>query len=150
MQREALLCILWIVPYKDPEKQREWQQRWRERNRAMLSAKSRAWYADNRDRALARMADYRVDNLALYAGHAAKRRALKANAAQGDASESSAYADILREGICELCGSRGPIEIDHIEALSTGGEHTWENFAGLCRSCNASKHTESLLSHMRG
>lgn len=36
-------------------------------------------------------------------------------------------------------------DIDHIEAVIKGGSGEWENLTASCRSCNASKHTKSLL-----
>jgi 5-methylcytosine-specific restriction endonuclease McrA len=101
-----------------------------------------------RDKHLRLSREYARANADKRRNYESKRRALKANAPQGDPAEAAAYAEILREGICELCGAKGPIEIDHIDALSTGGEHGWENFAGLCKSCNSSKQDKSLLHHI--
>jgi 5-methylcytosine-specific restriction endonuclease McrA len=163
------------MPNKDPEKEREYQRRYNEEHREARTAHKRAWAANNRDRERKRQQRWREanpekvrDNNRRYyeenedkaressrryhAGnpdkHAARmsrRRARKLNAPQGDPVEAAAYAQILREGICEVCGSKGPIEIDHIEPLSKGGAHDWTNMAGLCKSCNASKGDKSLL-----
>ena len=111
-------------------------------------AYQRQYCRDNRDAARERSRIWREKHPEMRAAAHARRRALKANAPQGDPQEAAAFAEILREGICELCGSHGPIEVDHIEALSTGGEHGSENFAGLCKSCNVSKHDKSLLTHL--
>jgi 5-methylcytosine-specific restriction endonuclease McrA len=108
----------------------EYQRRHREENPEKTAAALRHWHDMNPNKGNE---------------YAAKRRALKSNAPQGDPSETAAYEQILREGICEICGAKGPIEVDHIEPLSKGGEHGWENMAGLCGPCNRSKGNKSLL-----
>lgn len=50
---------------------------------------------------------------------------------------------LLRDPCAFCCG---PSEaLDHIVPRSLGGEDAWTNFAGICRSCNSSKGTKSLL-----
>lgn len=159
------------MPNKDPEKERAYQRRWRKANADYL----RKWRAENPDKVRvydARHRDKHRDKRRAYArrwrtenpsksnlasrrwekahpeqrrAQDARRRALKASAPQGNLAAAAAYEQILREGICELCGSKGPIEIDHIEPLSKGGAHDWMNMAGLCKSCNSSKGDKSLL-----
>ncbi len=140
------------MPYNDPEKQRaanrEACRRYRAKNPEKTRQRQRRWRKANPEKARARVRRYRERNLGKDSDRSVRRRALKANAPQGDSAEAVAYAEILREGICELCGSHGPIEIDHIIPLSTGGEHGWENFAGLCQSCNSGKKDTSLLLHL--
>lgn len=118
------------MPYADVEKYRAYQRRWREENHAKKLEEGRRWSKANPQKG--RM--YR-----------AKRRAAEALAKVGDLQAAAAYAEILRKGICELCGTKGAIEIDHIEPLSKGGEHGWENFAGLCKPCNRTKYDQPLL-----
>lgn len=43
-------------------------------------------------------------------------------------------------GICVYCGLSAPrLEIDHIEAISAGGDSSLDNLMPCCRFCNASK-----------
>lgn len=77
-----------------------------------------------------------------------RRRAAQLGAIQGNKHESQAYEELLRRGVCELCGAAVSIQVDHIEALSAGGAHGWENFAGLCGSCNARKSIKPLLKYL--
>ena len=121
---------------------------WRKNNPERRRAGVKCWVINNITQVRMYTRRWNEENASIKRAHCARRRALKASAPQGDPKEAAAFAEILREGICELCGSHGPIEIDHIVPLSTGGEHGWENFAGLCKSCNASKHAKPLLQHM--
>jgi 5-methylcytosine-specific restriction endonuclease McrA len=109
---------------------------------------NRQYYADNRDARLAYNRQYYATRPSKRREEVSRRRAMKANAPQGDPADAATFSEILREGICELCGVKGPIHIDHIEPLSKGGEHGWENFAGLCVSCNSSKGPQLLLVSM--
>lgn len=59
------------------------------------------------------------------------------------------YMDVLRRDPCCYCG-KPTRHIDHIEPVSLGGLHTWENLTGACSKCNLSKRTDSLLLFLRG
>jgi 5-methylcytosine-specific restriction endonuclease McrA len=59
---------------------------------------------------------------------------------------------------CQLCGTETPMslrgtcndkapELDHINPISKGGGHTYENTQCLCRSCNAWKKDMPLVSY---
>jgi 5-methylcytosine-specific restriction endonuclease McrA len=131
-----------------PEKAREAARHWSATNREKKNASAQRWRDKNPEKDRARKRVHRENNRNKYSAYEGRRRALKANAPQGNPTDAAAYYEILREGICEQCGSHGRIEIDHIEPLSKGGEHGWENFAGLCQSCNSSKGDKSMLMHM--
>lgn len=148
---------------RNPAKEREYRRRWRDNNPDKQRAAERQWTTDNRDKKREaglrwreanrlgerlRVRQHNEDNIDQSRARRAKRRARKANAPQGSPIEAAAYEQILRSAPCELCGSKVPIHIDHIEPLSKGGEHGWENFAGLCQSCNSRKHDKPLLMHM--
>lgn len=159
------------MPHADPEERKAYEKRYREENREKLAAQKRQWYIENKDRyreyarrqrgkhkarKAASNKRYREENPGYKAEWRRRfpekfrnewqmRRANKKAAPKGDPQEAIAFAEILRFGCCEQCGSHGPIHIDHIIPLSTGGEHGWQNFAGLCQSCNSSKGTKSLL-----
>jgi 5-methylcytosine-specific restriction endonuclease McrA len=113
--------------------------------RACKCAATKRWRREKRNKVARR---WRKENPEKERASKSRRRASRLGAIQGDPTDAAAYEQILRQGICELCGAKGPIHVDHIEALSTGGEHGWENFAGLCPSCNGSKHDKSLLLSM--
>jgi len=52
-------------------------------------------------------------------------------------------AHFMRYPLCVMCQANGRVtlaqELDHIEALSNGGEDTDDNRQGLCIPCHAAK-----------
>lgn len=52
----------------------------------------------------------------------------------------SRRALFARDGfVCQYCGSRHELTIDHVLPRSRGGESTWENTVTCCSSCNLQK-----------
>jgi 5-methylcytosine-specific restriction endonuclease McrA len=50
-------------------------------------------------------------------------------------------AVLARDGRrCRVCGSAEGVEVHHIRFRSTGGAHTTENCACLCRICHSEIH----------
>lgn len=46
---------------------------------------------------------------------------------------------------CQYCGSKtGRLTIDHIIPRHRGGDHTWDNLATACQSCNLKKGGRTL------
>lgn len=43
------------------------------------------------------------------------------------------------KGVCQYCGCRGNITIDHVMPKSRGGGDTWENLVTACFACNNKK-----------
>lgn len=41
--------------------------------------------------------------------------------------------------LCQYCGSRADLTIDHVHPRSRGGEDTWENLVAACQKCNNRK-----------
>ncbi len=77
----------------------------------------------------------------------ALKRARRRKATIGDRAEIGAYISILYHDPCSYCG--GPMEaVDHIEPLSTGGNHSSDNLTASCGSCNSSKYNKSLLLYL--
>ena len=46
---------------------------------------------------------------------------------------------LIRDGVCQKCGSSEKLEIDHIVPVSKGGTSVEDNLQVLCRSCNRRK-----------
>jgi 5-methylcytosine-specific restriction endonuclease McrA len=69
----------------------------------------------------------------------------------GDDLEAHWLANGISKDHCRYCqvhfGALAPVEqqIDHVEALNTGGPHTVENIVPCCKSCNSSKHDRELV-----
>ncbi|WP_353056659.1 HNH endonuclease [Mesobacillus subterraneus] len=68
-----------------------------------------------------------------------------------DDLNSREVAFVFGEGYCSYC--QKPLDysnatLDHLVALSRGGENTFENVVGACGSCNTSKQDKPVLLHM--
>jgi 5-methylcytosine-specific restriction endonuclease McrA len=48
------------------------------------------------------------------------------------------------DGRCAYCDKPGAMTIEHIEAVSRGGEHTLSNVAPACKRCNMKKNAKPL------
>jgi 5-methylcytosine-specific restriction endonuclease McrA len=55
------------------------------------------------------------------------------------------YMRVLEGDPCSYCGAPPGDEIDHITAISKGGDGTWGNLTAACHACNASKGADLLL-----
>ncbi len=45
-----------------------------------------------------------------------------------------------RDGhICQYCGSRSELTLDHVMPRSRGGQSAWDNLVTACKSCNSRK-----------
>lgn len=62
--------------------------------------------------------------------------------------EAVDYLSIIANDPCVFCGSQERITTDHIIPVVRGGSNDWDNFAPACHSCNASKGSRSLLTHL--
>ncbi|BDA48729.1 hypothetical protein COCOBI_12-4110 [Coccomyxa sp. Obi] len=52
---------------------------------------------------------------------------------------------VLRDmGMCQYCGSKSNLTIDHVVPLSKGGKWVWENLVTACTKCNSKKGSKSL------
>jgi 5-methylcytosine-specific restriction endonuclease McrA len=76
-----------------------------------------------------------------------RRRAVLLAAPQGDPEDTRQYTMVLLNDPCSYCGE--PTEhIDHIQPLTRGGAHAWDNLTGACKSCNSRKHNKDLLTFL--
>ena len=48
---------------------------------------------------------------------------------------------------CQYCGERRPLTIDHVQPVSRGGLHRWENVVAACGPCNTRKGNTVGLMH---
>lgn len=103
--------------HANPEKAKAAAVAWQRANRDAYNARRRAWDAE-------------------------KRRSTKLT--DEEKQDAADYATIIAADVCVYCN--GPVEhIDHIVALTRGGDGLWTNLAPACAHCNISKNARSLL-----
>lgn len=75
-----------------------------------------------------------------------RRRARLAAAEVNDfCAEEWLAMQAMHEGRCAYCHEEKPLAMDHIVPISAGGNHTWNNIAPACKSCNSSKGNKDML-----
>ena len=66
-------------------------------------------------------------------------------------STSKALAVFARDAyMCQHCGTRDQLTVDHIKPVARGGGNELENLRTLCRPCNSSKGDRAEPSPSRG
>jgi 5-methylcytosine-specific restriction endonuclease McrA len=61
-----------------------------------------------------------------------------------DSVDDHDYIQVLLGDPCSYCGDKAE-SVDHIVALSRGGDNNWTNLTAACRSCNSRKATKKML-----
>lgn len=127
----------------------------RNRCKECVKAKSRKWYAENKQRAKARRDEWKKRNPEKFAKYnrryldnnpemkaifRSRRRYRERQAWIQDINPFMVYdRDSWYCGICGLCVLPQDASIDHIIPISKGGKHEWENVQLAHLSCNKSK-----------
>lgn len=127
----------------NPEKDREQRRRYSEKHREELNRKSREWHRDNYEKSRATSRAYWQTE----AGKANRRAAnfkRRAGRLRNLDAETREYLKVIATDPCSYCGGVADT-VDHIVALSRGGENHWTNMTAACLSCNSRKHNKSLL-----
>lgn len=142
------------MPHKDAAARKAYQAARYRRDRERMREQHRAYYAENRERLLAR------DHERYLAGRGRRqeydttpgRRAI--NAARAANSRAQMYgvqgqidaATVLdlwrRQPTCVDCGEG--YGLDHVVSLSRGGTNTSGNLANRCHGCNSRKFQREL------
>lgn len=80
-----------------------------------------------------------------YAQERKARLALNNSAmTEADHEESAAYREIIKQDPCVYCGATS-VAIDHITPIVEGGSDVWTNLAPVCKPCNSTKRSRSIL-----
>lgn len=79
----------------------------------------------------------------------ARLAANNADMTEADRAESAEYRAILQADPCAYCGAPSTA-IDHILPTVEGGSDRWDNLAPVCKPCNSTKRTRSVLSMLLG
>lgn len=118
------------------EKMNEWQNNWRKRNPEKRQAQRLRYNRTYREQNIVVAREWAKNN-------PEKRAKIKTAYRARKHSETFYILDReikhLKASPCAVCGSQGPVDIDHIVPLSKGGRHSVGNLQPLCRSCNTSK-----------
>lgn len=113
-------------------------------NRAYKNASCLAWVDKNRDKRKEIQKRYRENNVASIKAITHNRRA-RCNGPSGVISKKQ-IASLMRraKGVCVYCGCEARLTVDHVTALSRGGEHRISNLLPCCKSCNSSKNASEV------
>lgn len=155
------------MAHADPEARKAYLKAYYEANRDRIMAKDKAYYEANRESRLAQRKAYREANreelrarnkawreanrekdLARVKKNRTKRKRLKIEGPIDDGITAASVAE--RDGfVCRECGTKvvkhpggylaNGWTIGHIEPLSKGGTHTWDNVQCECHECNTAK-----------
>jgi 5-methylcytosine-specific restriction endonuclease McrA len=137
---------------------------WYRQNAERACAQSRAWYHANRGRALTNRRDWNLRNpdyARLWVEHNRdkhnakkhRRRARERGAFVEDVDPAVVYR--RDRGVCYLC--RRPVPkvvgdplspaLDHVQPLSRGGQHSYQNVRLTHHICNARKGVKVVMHH---
>lgn len=153
----------------NPERKDAWSKRWRDRNTERVNAvakaryyrdleasrdKARRYREDNRDKLRARRkAKYHEDIEDRRAKSRLESNTRKARLVGAGGTLSPDIATrlmVLQKGRCACCSERlVKYHIDHIHALSRGGENIDRNVQLLCPPCNLSKNAKDPIQFMQ-
>lgn len=126
---------------------------YRERNKESIKAQMADNYQRNRETRLKYSQEHkkpytekqrinskiwRANNKPLMAAYQRARTARKQN--NDSRTISKKELEKLYKNACFYCGSKGPIELDHVIPIIRGGRHAIGNLVAACISCNRSKH----------
>lgn len=107
-------------------------------------AATKRWREKNRDRHIEMVGKWMRNNPEKRKAHSAARRARKAGA-ECSVTPAEWRALIVRfSGRCAYCQCvPDKLTMDHVVALSNGGDHTSDNIVPACMDCNRRKHRKS-------
>jgi hypothetical protein len=143
------------------EKNRANGARWRRENPEKNTARHKKYYAENAEKVCARTRANAASQPEKYGALRLRwqrenrpkmreyhhTRVAREKAAGGRGVTAKQWGQVLTDslGLCAYCNERRPLEMDHIEPFSRGGEHDVDNITAACRSCNSSKCDTGLL-----
>jgi 5-methylcytosine-specific restriction endonuclease McrA len=131
-----------------PQENRDRVAKWRAENPERSKDACRSYHAEHRERILERkrlyyqrtrkLADQTEEGRFRERDKKARRRAQSSG---GKITSAQWDAILARHNhCCAYCGTGElPLEMDHVVALSKGGEHIASNIAPACKPCNSRK-----------
>lgn len=142
--RERYLIKFRKYRQDNPDYFREYDRIYYSLNKNRLNAQNREAYARNKAERSIKSHQWRRLNRAKCNELWQRRRArLKGAAGSHTAGEWAALLAWFG-GVCLCCGSHDDLTADHVTPLIKGGSNSIENLQPLCRSCNSTKHTQTI------
>lgn len=111
------------------EQRKEGQRRWQKENREYLSMRRRERRRENPE--------------VMYAQRHRRRARKLGNGGSYTAEEWQALCAFY-DYRCLCCKEQKPLTVDHVIPISKGGSSDISNLQPLCRSCNSSKHDNTI------
>jgi len=144
---------------KNPEKEAAQTKRWRKKNPDYFKIRGRLnyqlhkkayrktrrrYYQAHKEEFRERRRRWRAENPDKAKAIKVRHRTRKTNAGGSFTAEEWQALCKKYDNCCLCCGEVKPLTIDHIIPISEGGSSDIENIQPLCRSCNASKGTQTI------
>ena len=113
-----------------------------------MAAYFKVWYANNRQKRLAKIAAYDASHPNEHFARACKARAKRYGAKIGDGKAILAWLNGWKTETpvsCYYCKAVAPgtgMTMDHVIPMSKGGDHDLSNLVVCCPFCNNSKHDQ--------
>jgi 5-methylcytosine-specific restriction endonuclease McrA len=126
--------------------------RWRAANPGKETARAANWRANNPEKARETVREWARRNPDKRVAKEHRRRARKAGAGGSYTVEDLREIHASQRGRCAYCSTRvspRSWHVDHIVALSRGGDNSRRNIQILCEPCNLSKGSRDALDFVR-
>lgn len=128
---------------RDKEKKATSDKLWNERNKDRVSLYRRARYVAKKQEYVDAAMRWQAANPEKARAHATRKNHRRRGVPFTE--EAREYSQIILGDPCSYCREKPTSEIDHIVAVSKGGNGEWTNLTGACSPCNKEKSNKSLL-----
>lgn len=131
--------------WRDESQIKEYMKNYTSRNRATLTAQSKQWAENNREKRKEVQAKYRQENKEAIRVYDNFRRS-KCRGVNFNKKDWVSLVEFYGNK-CLRCGvgfELSPMTLDHINPISLGGLHLLSNVQPLCKPCNSAKNARNI------